>query len=116
MANADIKQFFAPRDPFTAEIVSKLCGIKTVVTENKSTGSSSSNGGQTSTSGTSENTNYGERERPLFHPFETMRLPRDESLIIAAGVHNVIRAKRRPYYATPEFAGRFFPDPYYRRK
>ena len=55
-------------------------------------------GGQHSSTGKSETTSYSERERPLFHPFETMRLSNDESLIIAAGVPNVIRALRMPYY------------------
>jgi type IV secretion system protein VirD4 len=113
LANADIKIFFAPRDPLSAEILSKLSGIKSVVVESKATGTNSSQGGQNSSSGSTESTSYSERERPLFHPFETMRLPGDESLIIAAGVPNVIRAGRTPYYEMPEFAGCYDVDPYH---
>jgi len=103
LANADVQQFFAPLDNLTAEYLSKMCGVKTVVSESRSTGSST-NGA--SGLGSSESVSYGERERSLFMPFETKRISAKESLIFARGVHNVIRAYRAPYYPveiTPEY-------------
>jgi type IV secretion system protein VirD4 len=114
LAAADVQQFFAPHDNFTAEYLSKLCGMKTVVLHNTSTGTSeSASGGNNST-----NSSYSETQRPLFEPYETKRLGHDESLIIGHGVNNVIRAKRGAYYDArryPEFVGRYDTDPYHDR-
>jgi hypothetical protein len=42
-----------------------------------------------------------------------MALGRDEMLIRVENFPDLIRAKRRPYYESPEYRGFWSPDPYH---
>jgi hypothetical protein len=46
-------------------------------------------------------------------PHEVRDLNGDEMLVFGQGIQGVIRAGRRPYYQSPEFAGLYDPDPYH---
>ena len=49
-------------------------------------------------------------------PEQVCEMGGDEMLVFAEGVRGVIRAGRKPYYETPEFAGRYDEDPYHATK
>jgi type IV secretion system protein VirD4 len=108
LAGADIQQFFRPREMFTAEYVSKLCGKKTIVL--RSTSQNTSPKGETSTS-----ESHGYHQSDLFLPDEVMRLEGDRFLMFAAGVPFVTKGFRTGYdnkQICPELQGLFDPDPY----
>lgn len=111
LANADIRQFFAPNDVFTQEYVSKLSGVTTTTTRSSSFGDSA--GGPSSSIG------YGEQQRPVFYPHEVGRIGPKEFLMFARGVENIICGTRAPYFnpsSCPELQGIYSLDPYHQQK
>jgi type IV secretory pathway TraG/TraD family ATPase VirD4 len=56
---------------------------------------------------------YAPQSRRYLMPEKCRELPSDEMLIFAHGIPGVIRAGRRAYFKSPEFAGCFDPDPYH---
>jgi type IV secretory pathway TraG/TraD family ATPase VirD4 len=58
----------------------------------------------------------GARQRPYLLPEDVRECEGDEMYVFAEGVPGVIRAGRRPYYETPEFAGLYDEDPYHVKK
>jgi type IV secretion system protein VirD4 len=108
LGGAGIQQFFGPRDDFTADYISKLCGVKTVVTQGQSV-QHAEKIFQEDRTGAS----WGQQSQPLLHPHEVRSLGPNESLII--GPQNiVIDAFRKPYRKTKEFDGLYSPDPYHK--
>jgi hypothetical protein len=55
----------------------------------------------------------GSQGKPYLRPETIRELADDECLIWCDGVPGVIRAGRRPYYESPEFAGMWDGDPYH---
>jgi type IV secretion system protein VirD4 len=106
LSNTGIRQFFAPRDKTTSDYLSDLCGHTTIYVS-----------GQSRTSSgllhQSVGSSWGEQGRPFFYPHEVRQVGRERFLMFAEHVDNVILGARRPYWAVPEFQGRFSPDPYH---
>jgi len=108
LGGAAVRQFFAPRETLTAEYVSKLCGVKTVVTQGQSV-QHAEQVLQNDRTGVS----WGQQSQPLLHPHNVSSLGPQESLIL--GLRNtVIDAFRKPYSNTPELEGLYSPDPYHK--
>ena len=95
LSAAGVRQFFAPRDHFTAEEITKLAGTASVPTVSKGhQGMISPYAREVSAGGSY---NFGHTSRPLFFADETMRLRDNEQLLF---IHDlpVIRGYRLPYY------------------
>lgn len=100
IAGLQVKVFYAPQKPETAEEISKMIGRTTVATQDVSY-SGSRNSVMLNQMSISER----QVERPLMTPDEVSRLSRDDSLIIVTG-EPTIRAKKIRYYEIPEFKRR----------
>jgi type IV secretion system protein VirD4 len=106
LGGAAVRQFFAPRETLTADYVSKLCGVKTVVTQGQSV-QHAEQVLQNDRTGVS----WGQQSQPLLHPHNVSSLGPHECLIL--GLRNtVIDAFRKPYSNTPELEGLYSRDPY----
>jgi type IV secretion system protein VirD4 len=102
LANAGCRIFFAPRDKFTSEHLSALCGDSEIRDVSKSVNPNAGGG-----------ISINPRTRRYLLPHEVRELPGDEMLIFGEGIPGVIRAGRRPYYRSPEFEGMYDVDPYH---
>ncbi len=111
LANAGGQQFFAPRDQFTADYVSKRCGKTTISVTSTSQREISNGEAQAGMTGESSSTH--ETGRDLFMPQEVMSLGRNKQLLFLDGVPQVVLANRYPYWCWPEFQGLYDPDPYH---
>ena len=100
-------QFFRPQDNTTAEYVSKRTA-DIVVGRPKKTTSEDLETGRLSMS-------YGVdwKDKKYLEPWEVREIGTNEFLLFAAGVNGVHRGARRAYWETPEFKGKFSPDPYH---
>ena len=112
LGNAGAQIFFAPRDVNTAEYVSKKCGVTEVPTQSRSVSESAWGPPQT-VDNIGVNTSYGQQQRPFMHPHEVAEIGGDEMLVFGEGINGVIRAGRRSYLETPEYRGKYSPDPYH---
>lgn len=94
MANCHVRIAYAPNDPETAELLSKMTGKTTVLEQKQSL--SRSKGGQ------STSMNMTETARPLLTPDECMRLPgavKDaDGKVIAPGDMLIFVAGQSPIY------------------
>lgn len=89
LSNAAVLQAFGINDFYTAEYLSKLSGVTTVMS--RSYGSSSSSEGTHS-----ESSNVSEAARPLIHPDEIRSLDAETLLVFIQGIRPV-KAKRVNY-------------------
>jgi type IV secretion system protein VirD4 len=105
LANSGFQLFFKPRDWTTSDYISKMAGMVEVH-------------GPSRTAGDRHNVNVsvGSQARRHLLPEEVRDIPDNEMLIFTDRVSGIIRAGRRPYYESPEFAGRFDKDPYHVKK
>jgi type IV secretion system protein VirD4 len=106
LANSGFRIFFGPRDKTTSDYISSMCGDYEVRGITKSM-SIRPDGG------VSVGLGYSPQSRRYLMPHECRELPGDEMLAFAQGIPGVIRAGRRSYLKSPEFAGCFDPDPYH---
>jgi type IV secretion system protein VirD4 len=106
LANSGFRVFFAPRDKTTSDYVSDMCGVTEVRGISKSMSVRPDGGLQVGLG-------YAPQSRRYLMPEKCRELPSDEMLIFAHGIPGVIRAGRRAYFKSPEFAGCFDPDPYH---
>ncbi len=99
-ANCGLQVAFTPADLETAELLSRMTGLRTINLFRRSlhTGASALAPQRTSLA-------RGELGRALLSPDEVRRLPADQALVFAAG-HAPIRALRLPYFLDPELAAR----------
>ncbi len=106
LANSGFRMFFGPRDKTTADYISSMGGGYGVngITKSLSLRPDDS---------VAVGLGYGEQTRRYLLPHECRELPGQEMLVFAEGIPGVIRAGRRPYYKSPEFAGCYDPDPYH---
>lgn len=113
LSGAGVRQFFTPRDVFTAEYVSKLCGQTTV--RNVSHSSHEISQDQVENGFTGVNVSASDTQRPLLFPDEVMKLHPQGQLLFVENVPNPIKAARAPYYeiADPQTKALFDPDPYH---
>lgn len=100
--------YLAPREPITADRISKLTGKRTIVTPNISFN-------QRATGGVwQQGINFPEHGGPVFDPHEAMTLGRNRFFMFAPGlVSNVIIGTRKPYWEEPEVLRRCGADPYH---
>src|ERR1019366_1402506 len=108
LANAGMVQFFRPQDNTTAEYVSKRTtdhienrGVKKSITEDPM------NPGKMSISLAPD-----WKEKKYLEPWEVRQIGINEFLLFAADIDGVHRGARRAYWDTPEFKGKYAPDPY----
>lgn len=108
LGGAAVRQFFAPREHFTAEYVSKMCGVKTAVTQGQSVQHA-----QHIFHSDSAGSSWGQQMQPLLHPHNVLGLGLQETIII--GPQNiVIDALRKPYLDIAEFQNLYNLDPYHK--
>jgi type IV secretion system protein VirD4 len=105
LANSGFKIFYAPRDKTTSDYLSEMSGITEVRTVSKSFG-------ERPDGELAVNLSFQQHARKYLLPHETRYLGDDEALVFGEGIPGVIRAGRRPYFASPEFKKLFDPDPY----
>lgn len=106
LANSGFRMFFAPRDKTTSEYVSWMTGDTEIP-------NISSSFGQGRNGESTVNTTSGQGSRRYLLPHEVRELPGDEMIVFGDGLSGVLRAGRRPYYASPELNGLCDPDPYH---
>ena len=110
---AGVRQFFAPREMFTAEYISKLCGVTTV--QNVSRSSSDISMGQVMHGFSGVNLSRSETQRPLLFPTEVMKLDQHEQLLFIDKIPHAYRAVRQPYNTMGNaWAAEFDPNPYHK--
>jgi type IV secretion system protein VirD4 len=110
LANAEVRQFFAPRDKTTAEYLSALTGVYTEVTASRSAGTSG-HPALFADRSVQAGVSFNQTQRPLLLPHELMGLGPSEALIFGPR-NTVISALRRAYQKT-ELAKHAAPDPYH---
>jgi type IV secretion system protein VirD4 len=112
LSMAGCQMFFAPRDPFTANLISDLAGQTEVIAHSRSV-SIDHRTGEPHVSDT-----VNQQPRKVLLPDEVMALGSHEMLIRMENVPDIIRAKRRPYYEDFHYRRYASPDPYHtvRRK
>jgi type IV secretion system protein VirD4 len=108
LANAGMLQLFRPQDNTTAEYVSKRTADIQVGRPTKSFTQSTARPDEVTVS-----TGVDVQQKKYFEPWEVREIGLNEFLLFAAGVNGVHRGFRRPYWKTPEFAGKYSPDPYH---
>jgi type IV secretion system protein VirD4 len=109
LANSGFRIFFGPRDKTTSDYVSSMCGDYEVRGISKSMSLRPEGGVHVGLG-------YTPQSRRYLMPHECRELPSDEMLVFAQGISGVIRAGRRAYFKSPEFAGCYDPDPYHSQK
>ncbi|HEX6041881.1 type IV secretory system conjugative DNA transfer family protein [Longimicrobium sp.] len=102
-ANCDVKQCFGTNDWTTADLLSKMAGETTVITEGGSSGSGRSYG-KSSGHSTNHGESYSEKGRRLLMPDEVMRLPLSKQLLFVKGSAPLVVDKIN-YLTDPEFRG-----------
>jgi type IV secretion system protein VirD4 len=105
LQNCGVTLWFGARDQITRETVSKLAGLKEVLTQNRSV-SIDLRSGEPLVSDSASSV-----VRPVIHPHEVGQLRDDEMLMFCEGVPNPVKAKRKPYMS--EFSGQYGPNPYF---
>lgn len=111
LANSDVQIYCAPRDPTTAEYVSKLSGEKEVRVPSESL----NDGGTPAKPSGSVGISWGRTVVPELRLHDLFRLPRDKAVCFHAG--EVLMFSRASYFDEtryPEFKGMYDRDPYYR--
>jgi type IV secretion system protein VirD4 len=103
VANAGCLTAFAPRDWFTAEYLSNLCGQKTVNVNSRSLNNQG-------------NINWNESPHgfPLFRPEDLMKMPPGQMLCLVSGVDPFF-TRAEGHWKTPYGRG-LDPNPYFRRR
>ena len=107
MSVAGFQAFLAPRDSFTASLISDLSGVTEIIANSKSVSIDPRTGEPNVTVGGNP------QARKLLLPDECMALGPGEALVRVENVADMIRAKRRRYYKSPEFKGLCGRDPYH---
>lgn len=100
ISNCHIRVAYAPNKVETAEILSKMTGQSTVVSETRSY-----SGSRLALLLHNVSTNQQVTQRPLLTPDECMRLPPDDELVFVAGFKPIYGQKIK-YYADPVLSRR----------
>lgn len=96
MGICSIKQFFSIREPEVAQMISDLCGQRTV----------------SNVSASETGANVGDVGQPLIRPDEVRGLRKYEQILIVDTLQSPIRAKLRPYFKRKKWAAMTDPNPY----
>jgi type IV secretory pathway TraG/TraD family ATPase VirD4 len=113
LSGSEIQIFLPPRDLETAQEISDLAGMKTVVVENKSYSKSLPTNIIQALGGGGENTGYAETGRPVLFPQEIMALQPEEFIMFAPGLmKNVYLGWRQPYWEYPDNTKLYGTNPY----
>jgi type IV secretory pathway TraG/TraD family ATPase VirD4 len=78
LSNCTSQLFFPPREPHTAELISRAFGSKLELTEQM----------------TMESTSYGSRYRPQLEPAEVMSLPEGSLIVFSRGLRHIAQDSR----------------------
>lgn len=131
MGSAALRQFFGVRDYQTAQLVSSMLGQETLEyddTLRQSQARQAKRQAAVSILGGSdpfaaaqnfrhhafEETHRTKQARALMTPDEILAMPEDRQICFVAGKSlGPILGHKYPYYARPEFAGRFLPNPFH---
>lgn len=110
VSNAAVLQAFGTADNYTAEYLSERMGEATILTRGSNAGDSHKLTGLVATKQRGENTS--EKGRRLMFASEILAMDpaRGEQLLFFTGKRPLM-ARRLRYFAEPEFAGRFDPNP-----
>ncbi len=100
IANCHIRVAFAPNKLETAQNLSNMLGLMTIISEHQSLSGKKSD---FYLNHVSKSENF--YQRPLLTPDEVMRLDKDDALIFVSG-HRPILAKKIKYYLDPVFSMR----------
>jgi len=110
LSNAGVRTFMTPQDEKTAKYVSEQAGITSVFSYSHNVSIDRRTKEPQAGHGTSVVT------RPLIHPHEARELPQDKMYVWVRGVDGVIKAEKRAYFNSREFAGKYRPNPYFKEK
>ena len=105
---AGCQLYLPPRDTFTAKLISELCGQTEVIARSHSLSIDRYSGEPNFSDSANQHS------RAVLLPDEAMALGADEMLIRVENLPDVIRAKRKPYYADGRYSG-LSPDPYHEK-
>lgn len=108
MTGAGAITAYAPKDWFTAEYLSRLCGQKTDITINQNLAMNAGTGGKGHSEG------WGEHGFPLLRPEKLRQLPPETMLCFVEPEPNPFFTKAPPYPKTPYGRG-LDRNPYYRK-
>jgi type IV secretion system protein VirD4 len=111
LSNAATQIWFAPRDKDSADHLASRCGQRTVLVKSSSTREITRKEAKAGFTGISHS--YAPQPQPLFLPQQIMALRKDRQLCFVDGLDNVLVTARYPYWAWPELAGRFDPNPWH---
>jgi type IV secretion system protein VirD4 len=114
LGNAGAQLFMAPRDNFTARWISEKCGQTEIAVPRPH----HSPVEMWEQEGRVENpmglgVNVDQIPRPLMLPHEVAYMGGDELLVFGENLGGIIRAGRKSYMKTPQYAGKFGPNPYH---
>src|SRR5260370_30100085 len=123
LANAGFQIYMATGagDLFTSDHISRMTGTTEVPSISRSVNDGAANPYQMpsgifdavnrsirgASRGNGVQVTMGSQQRRYMLPEEVTELSGDEMLVFAEGVRGVIRAGRKPYYESPEFAWRY---------
>jgi len=114
LGNAGAQLFMAPRDNFSARWVAEKCGV-TEVSVKRPHFSPVALWEPRGTQETPVSVSVGVEQiaRPMMHPHEVAYLGGDEMIVFGENLGGIIRAGRKSYLKTREYAGKYDPDPYH---
>jgi type IV secretion system protein VirD4 len=104
LANSGFQIYLRSRDWTTSDYLSRMCGEIEINRASRSFGPK-----ETTVS-------VGAQSKRFLSPEAIREILDEEMFVFCDGVPGVIRAGRRPYYQSPEFAGRYDVDPYHAKK
>jgi type IV secretion system protein VirD4 len=128
LSNTGFKLVFPPGELTTSEYFSKLSGTSEVYSMSKAAreqpwtplqipnGMIDAINQKLRPGAGGEPINIAPTGKPAYRPEDIRELGGDEMLVFGENIKGVIRAGRKPYYMDPEFAGRFDPDPFHKKK
>lgn len=126
MSSSQLRQFFGVRDPETMQVISLMCGQKTVFYDDPRQQLQNQIQAMSALSGDRPDIaqwmqamgqiELGKTQsiagRALIMPDEVLGLPPDEQIaFVGDRALSPIRARRRHYYERADFAGRYLPNP-----
>ena len=111
LANTATQIYYAPRDQFTAEYLSKKCGQQTIKVVSKSENEISKLQEEQGFSGISFSTN--DQGVPLLRPEEVQGIHPTKALVFWSKVSKPILAHRMPYWEITGIGKSYYRDPYF---
>jgi type IV secretion system protein VirD4 len=109
--NCGVTMWFGARDDTTRKYISALAGTTEVLSRGRNA-SENPNTGEVVI-----NENATQMGRPLILPEEAgTKVADDQMIMFVEGVNNPIKAKRKFYFACPEYRGKYRDNPYFKKR